>query len=429
MALVARWPQCNGSVTRALAEELVPKGLCLNPAGEYLACAFCRGRAGNPVEFATDAGLQNHYLRQSGASRNWHGFQAAYDQRAQQARASATGTGTAGAPNPKDESGTQAPPPTETSVPYERAKAPEPEPSRQRTIAELCSFVGDSPYTGKVVNSEKGRLTIATTTKTRNQAGQVLREEEQILPRATLWVGGLHAFLQHAIYVCRSASGRSPRPTSSSSRWPSRRSTTQLRREPHNSTRCVIHYATGNSEEEGATLKLTHGETAFQKFRAVTGLEPSRVLAPAGRGPADRGYPRQNQREAEDDNRWYWHEDRRAAPKRPWQPWQPDRWHQWCFFSKLHDPERTPSWLSRGGAAFRWGLLLRDKARFLFTNFHLTLRSVRTYCNFFPAGTPIACFQKEIQKAEPERSAALVRHTVSHPAPATLPVWPCQCDS
>ena len=76
-------------------------------------------------------------------------------------------------------------------------------------------------------------------------------------------------------------------------------------------------------EDEGATLKLTHGETAFQKFRAVTG-----VLAPAGRGPVDRGYPRNNQREAEDDNRWYWHEDRRAATKRPWQPWQPDRWNQ-----------------------------------------------------------------------------------------------------
>ena len=42
MTLVEQWPQYYGSVTRALAEELVPKGLCLNPAGEYLACAFCR---------------------------------------------------------------------------------------------------------------------------------------------------------------------------------------------------------------------------------------------------------------------------------------------------------------------------------------------------------------------------------------------------
>eukprot|EP00439_Symbiodinium_sp_Y106_P077153 s1683_g16.t1 len=209
----------------------------------------------NPVEFATDAGLQRRYLRRSGASENWHhASQAAYDQRAQQARASATGTGAAGAPNPKDESGTQAPPPAETSVPYERSKAPEPEPSRQRTIPELCStkdFVEwvtavadfqalvepdvhgvlqaaefgavwrsrmetlaktptivcdlpnvplrDKKVSGKVVISEEGRLTIATTTTTRNQAGQVLWEEEQVLPRATLWVGGLHAFLQHAI--------------------------------------------------------------------------------------------------------------------------------------------------------------------------------------------------------------------------------------
>eukprot|EP00439_Symbiodinium_sp_Y106_P032513 s4925_g3.t3 len=249
-------------------------------------------RAGNPVEFATDAGLQNHYLRQSGASRNWHhASQAAYDQRLQQARASATGTGTAGAPNPKDESGTQAPPPTETIVPYERAKAPEPEPSRQRTIAELCSFVGDSPYTGKVVNSEKGRLTIATTTKTRNQAGQVLREEEQVSEANFK----LFALAFQTIYDAAA-------------------------KRAHNSTRCVMHYATGNSEEEGATLKLTHGETAFQKFRAVTGLEPSRVLAPAGAPGRLAPIPRQNQREAEDDNRWYWHEDRRAAPKRPWQP-------------------------------------------------------------------------------------------------------------
>ena len=46
MALVEQWPQYYGSLTRALVEELVPKGLCLNPAGEYLACAFCRAAQG-----------------------------------------------------------------------------------------------------------------------------------------------------------------------------------------------------------------------------------------------------------------------------------------------------------------------------------------------------------------------------------------------
>ena len=46
MALVEQWPQYFGSLTRALVEELVPKGLCLNPAGEYLACAFCRAAQG-----------------------------------------------------------------------------------------------------------------------------------------------------------------------------------------------------------------------------------------------------------------------------------------------------------------------------------------------------------------------------------------------
>ena len=117
MILVEQWPhQYYGSLTRALVEELAPKGLCLNPAGEYLACAFCRGRAGNPVEFATDAGLKNHYLRQSGASENWPPLRP-LTTRAQQARTGARGTGTAGTPDPKDESGTQAPPPRETSVP------------------------------------------------------------------------------------------------------------------------------------------------------------------------------------------------------------------------------------------------------------------------------------------------------------------------
>ena len=75
------------------------------------------------------------------------------------------------------------------------------------TLAKTPTIVCDLPnvplrdkkVSGKVVISEEGRLTIATTTTTRNQAGQVLREEEQVLPRATLWVGGLHAFLQHAI--------------------------------------------------------------------------------------------------------------------------------------------------------------------------------------------------------------------------------------
>ena len=212
--------------------------------------------------------------------------------------------------------------------------------SRMETLAKTPMIMCDLPkvplrdkkvswetlLTGKVVISEEGRLTIATTTKFRNQAGQVVREKEQVLPRATLWVGGLRAFLQHAIrlsFFKREVS------EANFKRFALAFQTiydTAAKR-AHNSTRCVIHYATGNSEEEGATLKLTHGETAFQKFRAVTGLEPSRVLAPAGRGPADRGYPRQNQREAEDDNRWYWHEDRRAAPKRPWQPWQSDRWN------------------------------------------------------------------------------------------------------
>ena len=257
MILVEQWPQYYGSLTRALlVEELVPKGLCLNPAGEW----------------AAQATLKNHYLRQSGASKNWrHASQAAYDQRAQQARTGARGTGTAGTPDPKDESGTQAPPPSETSVPYERTRAPEPEPSRQRTIAELCStkdfvewvtavadfqalvepevhgvlqaaefgavwrsrmetlaktpmIMCDLPrvplrdkkvswetlLTGKVVISEEGRLTIATTTKFRNQAGQVVREEEHVPPRATLRVGS--TLFSSTPFACHSSALRAGLP-------------------------------------------------------------------------------------------------------------------------------------------------------------------------------------------------------------------------
>ena len=116
--------------------------------------------------------------------------------------------------------------------------------SRMETLAKTPMIMCDLPkvplrdkkvswetlLTGKVVISEEGRLTIATTTKFRNQAGQVVREEEHVLPRATLRVGS--TLFSSTPFACHSSSGRSPRPTSSSSRWPSRRSTTRLRREP-----------------------------------------------------------------------------------------------------------------------------------------------------------------------------------------------------
>ena len=119
-----------------------------------------------------------------------------------------------------------------------------------------------------VTRKFRGRLSLrAKFQKTRNQAGQVL-------PRATLWVGGLHAFLQHAIHL----SFHKREVSEANFKLFALAFQTiydAAAKRAHNSTRCVIHYATGNSEEEGATLKLTHGETAFQKFRAVTGLEPS----------------------------------------------------------------------------------------------------------------------------------------------------------
>eukprot|EP00439_Symbiodinium_sp_Y106_P038646 s2836_g4.t1 len=149
-------------------------------------------------------------------------------------------TGTARTPDPKDESGTKAPPPSVTNVPYERTRAPEPEPSRPRTIAELCStkdFVEwvttvadfqalvEPEVHGVLQAAEFGavwRSRIETLAKIpmimcdlprvplrdkevsweillTGKAGQVVRKEEHVLPRATLWVGDLHAFLQHAI--------------------------------------------------------------------------------------------------------------------------------------------------------------------------------------------------------------------------------------
>eukprot|EP00439_Symbiodinium_sp_Y106_P065258 s5533_g10.t1 len=86
MILVEQWPQYYGSLTRALVEELVPKGLCLNPADASQAAY--RGRSRRELVPAGPAPP---------------------------------------APGPK------------TSVPYERTRAPEPAPSRQRTFADLCS--------------------------------------------------------------------------------------------------------------------------------------------------------------------------------------------------------------------------------------------------------------------------------------------------
>ena len=44
MILVEQWPQYYGSLTRALVEELVPKGLCLNPADASQAAYRGRSR-------------------------------------------------------------------------------------------------------------------------------------------------------------------------------------------------------------------------------------------------------------------------------------------------------------------------------------------------------------------------------------------------
>ena len=80
-------------------------------------------------------------------------------------------------------------------------------------------------------------------------------------------MGGLHAFLQHAFYK-REVSEANFKLFALAFQT----IYDAAAKRAHNSTRCVIHYATGDSEEEGATLKLTRGETGFQKFRAVTGL-------------------------------------------------------------------------------------------------------------------------------------------------------------
>ena len=178
--------------------------------------------------------------------------------------------------------------PAETSVPYERTKAPEPEPSHQHTIAELCStkdFVewvtvvadfqalvepevhgvlqaaefgggldiadGDPDQTptimcdlpkvplrdkkvswetlltGTVIISEEGRLTIEI-----RLARSSERKNRSSPEPPCRWEASTLSFSMP--YVCRSTSGK----------------------RAHNSTRCVIHYATGDSEEEGAPSNL-----------------------------------------------------------------------------------------------------------------------------------------------------------------------------
>ena len=253
-----------------------------------------------------------------GASRNWHHASQAYDH-------SATGTGTASAPNPKDESGTQARGNRPASAPSPSSAAPKtslngsqrwqtsrlwssrrstascrrrssgrsgdrgwrpwPRPRRSCVTCpkSLCedkkSLVGDSPH------GQSGHFRRGTPHDSHHH-----QDSKSGWPGPPEPPCGWEA--STLSFSMPSTSGRSQRPTSSSSALAFQTIYDAAAKRAHNSIpRCVIHYATGDSEEEGATLKLTHGETAFQKFRAVTGLEPSRVLAPAGRWTCRSGPP------------------------------------------------------------------------------------------------------------------------------------------
>ena len=72
----------------------------------------------------------------------------------------------------------------------------------------------------------------------------MVREEETVLPPATLWVGGLHAFLQHAIrlsFYKREVSEENFKLFALAFQT----IYDAAAKRAHNSTRCVIHYATG----------------------------------------------------------------------------------------------------------------------------------------------------------------------------------------
>ena len=95
-------------------------------------------------------------------------------------------------------------------------------------------------------------------------------------------MGGLHAFLQHAIrlsFFKREVSEANFKLFALA--FQTIYDTTTKR--AHNSTRCVIHYAMGNLEEEGATLKLTHGETALSFERSLAS-NPAESLPQPGVG-------------------------------------------------------------------------------------------------------------------------------------------------
>ena len=53
--------------------------------------------------------------------------------------------------------------------------------------------------TGRAVVAEEGRVTIATTSPICGPRGNIVGEQETILPKPTGWVGGLHAVPKHGI--------------------------------------------------------------------------------------------------------------------------------------------------------------------------------------------------------------------------------------
>ena len=85
--------------------------------------------------------------------------------------------------------------------------------TRMATLARLPRILDDIPQmdadrkgvtwdillTDRVVVATDGKVTIATTSPVYGPRGNIVGEQETILPKPTGWVGGLHAVLQHGI--------------------------------------------------------------------------------------------------------------------------------------------------------------------------------------------------------------------------------------
>ena len=159
-------------------------------------------------------------------------------------------------------------------------------------------------------------------------------------------MGGLHAFLQHAIrlsFFKREVSEANFKLFALAFQTIYDATTKRV----HNSTRCVIHYAMGNLEEEGATLKLTHGETALSFERSLVS-NPAESLPEPGVGLWTAAIHETISERRRTTTAGTGMKIGELLPNDLGNRGSPIAGINDAFFIPFHDPERTPSCLSRG---------------------------------------------------------------------------------